>query len=280
MILSTVILAMTTSEELFDMTLCCINSLVDSEPDISIEIIVVESNKNYYSSEFQYPDFVKVIIPDSKFNFHKFLNIGIIEATGDFVALCNNDLIFEHNWFTEILNVAKEEPKIMSFSPGTIKKGIDNCVEFEIGYKVRTHIMGWCIVVRRKLFDRIGLLDETFDFYYADNDYAMCLKSNNISHAVVYNSNVLHLEKKSSEKFKVKKIKIDYLKNYNIPEYVLNGDYAWLLENEKSISGFLKYHNKWGDPNTLYRKNRVSDLLKDYGFGGLVKYVLFPKRKN
>jgi GT2 family glycosyltransferase len=272
--LSAIILAMTTTEELFAMTLNCINSLMASENDVDMEIIVVESNKNYIDSDFIYPDYVKVIVPESRFNFHKFLNIGIKASIGDYVALCNNDLIFYNNWFNEILKVKKENPSIMSFSPNGKVNDCSFDKEFELGYKLRTHIMGWCIVASRNVFPEIGFLDETFDFYFADNDYAMSLKCNNIKHAIVFNSYVAHLEKKSSSENGNFKTKNSFIEKYKIPSYLLNGEYGWVLENEKNLSGFLKFYNKWGSPNLLYRKNKIADIFIKYRLGYLVRFFL------
>lgn len=260
--LSVVILSMTKSEDLFNMTYNCINSLIDSEDGIDIEIILVESNKEYEKSDFKYPGFVKVIIPQESFNFNKFLNIGIKEASGNYIALCNNDLIFQDRWFSEILVVAENDDEIMSFSP--IGKPLSDSINssYEIGYKVMTHIKGWCIVVKRELFQKIGMLDETFDFYFADNDYAMTLRSKNIKHALVFKSHVIHLEKQSSDKKgNVKGIDVDLLSKYKIPKYLHDSQYLWVFNNEKNLSGFLKFHNKWGTPNWLYRKNKLADVL-------------------
>ncbi|MGV8995183.1 MAG: glycosyltransferase family 2 protein [Flavobacterium sp.] len=278
MILSTVILAMTTSEELFDMTLCCINSLVDSEPDISIEIIVVESNKNYYSSEFQYPDFVIVIVPDGDFNFHKFLNVGIKASVGDFIALCNNDLLFHENWFKEILKVKSYNPTILSFSPNEKNEIFFGNKLYEIGHKVQLHIKGWCLVAERSTFIKIDYLDELFDFYYADNDYSMTLMMHNIKHAIVYNSYVEHLEKKSSGKILAESANNEFLSKYLIPKYLLSGHYQHVVSNEKSLAGFLKFYSKWGNPKWLYRKNKVAIILFKYNLGYFVKFMYNPRR--
>lgn len=279
--LSTIILAMTTTEELFKMTSNCINSLMVSERDIDMEIIIIESNKNYFNSNFKYPEFVTVIVPESDFNFHKFLNIGIKVSTGEYVALCNNDLIFYNNWFAEILKVKKENPWIKSFSPSG---KIDNCSitnKFEIGYKVQTHVKGWCIVANREVFPSIGFLDETFDFYYADNDYAMSLKCNNIKHALVFNSYVMHLEKKPPSGIEgYLEHKKDFIAKYKIPDYLLKGDYEWILEDEKSLSGFLKFYNKWGSPNLVYRKNKIADILLKYKLGYFIKFLFKTKQDS
>lgn len=272
--LSVIILAMTTTKELFTMTTNCINSLVESEKNINFEIIVIESNKEYFLSDFKYPDFVKVIVPEENFNFHKFLNIGINASNGEFVALCNNDLIFYKNWFSEILKVKEDNPSIMSFSPSGKIDDYSFGKTFELGYKVRTHIMGWCIVANREVFPKIGFLDEMFDFYYADNDYAMTLKYNNVRHALVCNSHVNHLEKKSSTNFEKQLEQKAFLKKYKIPNYLWNDEYEWVLESERNLSGFLKFHNKWGKPLLYYRKNKISDMLIRFELGFLNRFVL------
>jgi len=268
--LSVVFLTLTKSEELYNMTLDCIKSLKKSETNIAFEIILIESNKDYLMSDYKYPDFVKVIVPDESFNFHKYLNIGIKQSTCDYIALCNNDLIFHENWFSEILKIADSDNSILSFSPAR-DINVKYSSNYGLGYKVRTHIMGWCIVADKKLFNKIGFLDETFDFYYADNDYAMTLKSKNIKHAVVFNSKVEHLEKRSSPKNNNDR---SFLAKYKIPQYLYKKEYEWVLADEKSLNGFLKYHNKWGNPNTLYKKNKLADILLKYNLGYFIRFFL------
>ena len=276
--LSAIILALTTTKELYNMTNDCINSLIESEKDLDIEIIVVESNKSYLNSEYIYPDFVKVIIPDTDFNFHKFLNIGIKSSKGEYIALCNNDLIFYKDWFYKIMQVKKQNPTIKSFSPSN---KINDCTitkSFELGYKVRTHVMGWCLVADRTLFSKIGFLDETFDFSFADNDYAMTLKKYNIKHALVCDSKVEHLDKKVSIKIKgdyVENLKFNKNIDIKLPDYLFSKDFEWVFSDEKGLRDFLKYHKKWGSPNILYKKNRIADILIKLKLGVLNRIVFF-----
>jgi GT2 family glycosyltransferase len=279
--LSVIILAFTTTEGLFEMTCNCINSLTTSESSVEMEIIVVESNKNYVNSGFVYPEYVKVIIPESNFNFHKFLNIGIKQARGEYIALCNNDLIFYKNWFSEILKIHNENPIIESFSPSGKIDDYNFVKEFELGYKVRKHLMGWCIVVHKDIFDKMGFLDETFDFGYADNDYAMSLKKYNIKHALVNRSKVEHLEREKVKKNReslsegYKKLQDSVSLNLKkIPDYVYNEGNEYLLEDKKNLDDYIKYHNKWGSPNLLYRKNKIADLFIRLHLGFLNRIVL------
>lgn len=277
--LSVVILAMTNSFDLYKMTVDCIESLVSSESEVVMEILVVESNKNYRSEKFQYPDYVKVIIPDGTFNFHKFLNIGIKVSRGEFVALCNNDLLFHKNWFTEILNIKQENPSIKSFSPNAVDGGFTSDKRFEIGYKVQSHVKGWCLVAERSIFIKIGYLDELFDFYYADNDYAMSLKLHNIKHAVVFNSYVEHLEKRSSGSILDPNKGLEMIQKYSIPSYLFLENYKHITQNEKALQGFLKFYSKWGSPKWVYRKNKIAETLFKYNLGYFAKF-LYHYKKN
>ena len=272
--LSVIILARTISEALFEMTSDCINTLRDSEKSLDIEVILVESNKEYHTSGFAYPDDVKVIIPEAAFNFHKFLNIGLHSATGEYIAFCNNDLIFYDQWFTEILKVANQNPKIKSFSPnGNFTSNFVS--DFQTGYKVRTHVFGWCFVAKRSVFNTIGDLDETFDFNYADNDYAMTLKKYNIRHAVVYKSKVKHLDPKEANIDKGDWYKIQQEKAAKsiekLPDYIAGAD---SFADKKSLQDHLKFHAKWGSPKKLYRKNKIADLFIKFHLGLFNRWIM------
>jgi GT2 family glycosyltransferase len=280
--LSAIILAMTTTEELFEMTSNCISSLIATESAIEMEIVIIESNKKYPNSGFVYPEFVKVIIPESDFNFHKFLNVGIKASTGEYVALCNNDLIFYNNWFSEILKVKDENPSIKSFSPSGKVDDYSFTEEFVLGYKVRTHVMGWCIVSNREVFPSIGFLDETFDFNYADNDYAMTLKKYNIKHALVNTSKVEHLEREKRNEKKedvglgYKKLQSRvYLSSIDLPKYVFLDENQRLFEDKKGLVDYIKFHEKWGSPKLLYRKNKLADVFIKLKMGSL-NWILWP----
>ena len=267
--LSTIILAKTASADLYQMTLNAIDSLLQSESEVVHEIIIVESNPDYLKEGFAYDARIKVLLPNEKFNFHKFLNYGIQAATGDYIALCNNDLIFHPHWFSAILTVSEQNTQILSFSPSEIIEG--GKAGFEIGYKVMTHIKGWCLVVKKELVPLIGPLDEQFDFYFADNDYALTLIQFNVPHALVYASKVEHLAKRST---KVKTGNTDYLAHYSIPKYLYNCDYTYVLEDELSLNGFLKYQSKWGSPNWIYKKKKVALFLMKYKLGIINRFFL------
>lgn len=253
--LSAIFLSYTNSPQIHQMNLKCIDTLVNSEDFITnfnLEIIFIESNKNYRNNGYHLPQNVKVIVPESNFNFHRFLNIGIKNSQYEYLALCNNDLLFKPHWFSEIIEIANQNPKILSFSPADEGEHWKN--NFELGYNIRTHIKGWCIVVKKELFNHIGMLDETFDFYYADDDYGLTLKHHKIPHALVKKSFVHHLGGANTETRK-KEVNKDFAlithKYPNLPKYFYTEGYNWILKNEKLLDGHLKFHKKWGSPKWI-----------------------------
>ncbi|WP_207422795.1 glycosyltransferase family 2 protein [Desertivirga brevis] len=199
-----VILSYAKNERLKALTDQTIETLITSEnrDQIKFNPIVIESNKQL--QPYQYRN-ATTIYPDAKFGFHKYLNIGIEAGSASYVCLANNDLIFKKGWASEILAVFNSNNKVESANPF--------CEYFHKNIKSRNRkfiianernifkgiLTGWCILVKRDVLDKIGLLDEQFDFWYADKDYGKTLLKHKIKHALVLNSLVLHLGNQSHD---------------------------------------------------------------------------------
>ena len=80
--LSIIILSYAIDNDIYEMNCQCLNSLFESEQwqKEELEVLLIESNKQ---SAYQYNERVRVLIPDEKFNFHRFLNIGLDESKGE-----------------------------------------------------------------------------------------------------------------------------------------------------------------------------------------------------
>lgn len=266
MVVSAVILSNTKSDSIYEITLECIQSLVASESNFTFEIILIESNQQIDKSGYHFPEYVRVIQPKEAFNFHRFLNIGIEASSGEFIGLFNNDLIFKKGWMSEIYKVSQEHPNLQSFCPVDFNSKFTPESIFEdqnylFGYDVRKHVVGWCILVKKELFKTFRL-DERFDFYFADDDYSLSLKKYNIKHAVVRKSNVIHLENMITKEFKKEKdvffkVKID---RKDIPKELLKLN-SWILEDEKLLDGYIRFHKKWGSRRSLKLKNKIYEIL-------------------
>jgi hypothetical protein len=195
-----VIISWAKDDALLQVTKDGLNSLFQSEEDIAFHAYIVESNKDIRYEDMEeyqmkWMHSVKTIHTDLPFGYHRYLNLGRREGNSDYVALCNSDLIYEKGWASEILRAMEFDPEYLSASPwcpqtqGSNSSLVDQLFE---GYRVRAELAGWCIFQQRKIYDIIGELDEQFEFWYCDNDYAMQLEKNEIKHCLVCNSIVNH----------------------------------------------------------------------------------------
>lgn len=149
-------------------------------------VVVVEQNN---SITHPYAD--KVIYYDFPFNYNRVLNLGISETNGEYVLLCNNDLIYHTGFFDEMLRVFRIG--YLSLSPTNPLRSVPSVKPIIEGYGINHDLMGWCIATKRELFKRIGKIDEAVSFWYSDNLYADQLKYYHIEHARVAMSFVSHI---------------------------------------------------------------------------------------
>ncbi len=174
-------------------TVGCIKSLLLSEDNSEnlFNIIVVESNHSVtYDNIASNVKTYKAPLP---YGYHKFLNFGRKQGNAEWIALCNNDLIFQPNWFTKILEAHEIDPSCESFSPMcSISQNYDKKIKLLYGYHIRRNICGWCLVHKRSIYEKIGDLDENFIHWCCDSDFSMSLFKNDIKHALVTDSIVDH----------------------------------------------------------------------------------------
>ena len=155
---------------------------------------MVESNRKL--APYQYPGTV-TIYPAEQFGYNRFLNVGLEHTSSEFICLANNDLKFLSGWATAILDASSAHPDVLSFSPVDPwlhkKFGLSEMPDVVFGYEKMKHVTGWCFVVRRGIFKRIGRFDENLSFWYVDDDYIETLLEHGVRHALVKRSQVFHL---------------------------------------------------------------------------------------
>ena len=196
-----IILSYAKDESLKTLTLQTIETLLRSEDpeDVHFNVVVIESNKTL--KPYQYENSA-TIYPDEKFGFHKYLNMGIKLTSNPYVCLCNNDLIFHKGWASEILKAMRNDPVMLSavpYCPNFHKKnGFNESAPPLEGYF--GVLIGWCIFVKREIFEIIGMLDENLVFWYCDYDYSNTLEKHKVKNCLVPASVVTHLGSESITK--------------------------------------------------------------------------------
>lgn len=261
--LSVIILSYALDEEIYKMNCRAIESLLESESwaDGESEILLMESNKD---ARYEYDSHVQVQVQDEKFGFHRFFNIGLDNTNGDYVAFCNNDIVFQPGWWSAIMEVKRKHPEYMCFSPvdssyPLMAEEIAKGKECEIGWENKRHFAAWCFVWERKVFDTIGRFDETFDFYSADDDELQTLHYNAIPNVLVINSEVKHLSQVVTNKIGLEKYKVKDKEKYPLSEYEIQRGYAWLWDDVRFYVAHRRFEKKWGNEWMRKRIGRFLD---------------------
>lgn len=198
-----IILSYAQTEELKQVTINCLNSLMASEDHqiIKFNIIVVETQQEL--KPFQYGN-GQTVYPNVPFGYNRYMNIGIGMTSGKYVCLCNNDLLFHQHWATEILKPFEKYEDLFSASPMCsihhTKLGVRSNMGLFPGHRERNEVSGWCLFFRRSLLGLIGQLDENFVFRHASHDYTHLLSTLNINHFLVTSSIVDHLDHTTLDK--------------------------------------------------------------------------------
>ncbi len=204
-----VIISDACTESLKKLTEKALETLFVSESDsdnVVFHAIVVESSPgNTYTLPAAVDRHsIQTIHPKQSYGYHCYLNLGRKAGKSEYVALCNNDLVFEKGWASAILKVMTKYSEMLSASPwcpSILGPNILRADKVFFGYRIRHELAGWCIFQRRTIYDRIGDMDERFKHWYCDNDYAMQLQANGIIHGLVANSVVEHHRERHGETF-------------------------------------------------------------------------------
>lgn len=207
----------------------CISSILKSTYT-NYEIIIVENNSenketfNFYEKiEKEYKN-IHVFNYDKKgFNFSKINNFGRKFAKGDYLLLLNNDIeIINENWLEEMIGICQQEnvgivgAKLL-YSDNTVQHagvviGVGgvaghihkNINDSDPGYFSRAVIINnfsavtaACLLVKARIFDEVGGLDETLEVAFNDVDF--CMKVREKGYTVVYTpfAKLYHFESKS-----------------------------------------------------------------------------------
>jgi len=195
-----IILSYANNTDIVNMNNNCINSILNSTKNYKFNIIVVETDNGVHK---YIQDCVTVIQPNCDFNYNKFLNIGLEKCENDWILISNNDTIYKESFIEEMMLAHNIDNDILSMSPiedsWHCHSNFDKSINIHYGHRVPYEITGWSIFLHKNVINTIGKFDETFEFWYQDNDYANNLIKHRINHALITKSKVKHLVSKSHD---------------------------------------------------------------------------------
>lgn len=166
-----------------------------------VDVILVETSKK----QVRYKHVNKTVHYEGQFNYNRALNMGLIHRRGDIQILANNDILFHEGW-TRIGDIMKRYGylSMSAISNDQRQKKFRRGNFVYEGYTIGFELSGWCIFCDNILWDKIGNLDETHRFWYADNAYADQLKRNGIKHGLYTGVLIEHIGSQTLKKMDIK----------------------------------------------------------------------------
>ena len=225
----------------------CLESIYARTEWPNFEVIVVDNNSTDGTREYlkeaeeNFPN-LRVVLNDSNLGFAAANNIGLQQATGDYLVLLNNDTIVTRGWLSTLIRHLQADVSIGLIGPVT--NNIGNEAKVDVGYSdpedmpawaasfVREHdgqvfsipmLAMFCLAMRRDVFEKVGWLDEQFGIgLFEDDDYTHRVKTNGFRIVCAADAFVHHFGQAAFKKL------------------VANGEYQELFDENRR-----RYERKW-----------------------------------
>lgn len=158
-IVDVVILSKAANYELLQSTQRTIDSCLAGANCLPVGITVLEQ-----CAEVTHRRAATIPMP-REFNYNAFANAGAARGCADWILVANNDLIFHDGWLHHLL--AADHPLVSPKCPGDSRQ--HEITENTTGDITGKHLSGWCFMISRELWEKIGGFDEDVSFWCSDD---------------------------------------------------------------------------------------------------------------
>ncbi len=219
-----------------DLLLDCIDSVYKSIRNNSFEIIVVDNastDGSVAAVSMRYPD-VLIISNEINYGFAKANNMAIKKMNGRYAVLLNSDAILKKGSIDKIVEFMDGHPSVgicgpqLLFGDGSKQTSIGkfptfiaefftiSLFKFLFPQKFKEEplvlngptsvdfIIGACMVVNRNAIDKVGMLNESYFFYFEEIDWCMNMKKAGWDVYHLPDIEIFHLKNKSVEEINLK----------------------------------------------------------------------------
>ncbi len=187
-----------------DEPLECLKSIKNlNYPKKKIETIVVDNGSVDGSRQRILLRYSNIILKKNRENlgFAKAINQGIKIANGDYIFITNDDVVFEKESLRKLVNYSLKNPKVGILGGLMYKKNppkkistagnkmnllTGNVFSYPNPYKIKepNWIPGCGLLVKRKVVEKIGILDDLFTYSFEDYDF--CLRAKDAGYKIIY----------------------------------------------------------------------------------------------
>lgn len=173
----------------------CIDS-IRRYTETPYEIIVIDNGSTDGTVDYCGEErLLFVSLPDNA-GFPVACNLGMRMASGDTLLLLNNDVVVSHHWLSNMLKCLESMSHVGIVGPMTnyvsgrqkVAYPYSDLAEFHrlakevnisdpVKWKGADRLVGFCLLFKREVMERIGYLDEQFSpGHYEDDDYCFRAK--------------------------------------------------------------------------------------------------------
>jgi GT2 family glycosyltransferase len=261
-------------------TINCLESIHRHPPGIDFEILVVDNCSEQPAIpklNKVYPQLRTFLSPEHQ-GFSKNYNLGIRQSQGEYLLIINNDTIVHANALDHLITSLIENPSYGMVGPKlllpdgyiqtvcarellTPSTFILRQLFLDLGtptgrlwdrflQKRLVHrpsgpvpcISGACMLTSSKVLEQVGLLDETYDFYFEDVEWCHRIQKQGFEVAYIAEAEITHLGDQSISKVREWAKKSEYLGalHYFKQYYKLNKVKIWSLWLATVLSYLLR----------------------------------------
>jgi len=261
-------------KKIFDIIICvhnspkflrwCLHSVFQNSDEILFNVIIVDDFSDEVTKsliqEFEkaHPN-ILVITNKTNLGYVKSANEGIRNSVSENIVMLNSDAIVTKGWLEKFQTALQNDPKIGLISPlsnnaanlsirmhpGFSFVEMNECIEKNSKkiYPDAMTVVGHCLVITRKVIDKIGLFDEVYSpAYTEETDYHFKAINNGFRAIIADDTFVYHKGEASFEnrsKLFEEHLKI-FLSRYGTQFKKLHADYEkrnelGYLRNQKTL---------------------------------------------
>lgn len=154
-----VILSHATTDDLLRLTQTTVDTCRAGANGLPVGIAVLEQRPGVVYKR------CATIHMDEPFHYNRFANFGAGRGSAPWIVIANNDLEFHDGWLHRLL--AADHPLVSPKCPRDPRQA--TITENTVGDITGQHLSGWCFMISRDLWQRIGGFDEVVSFWCSDD---------------------------------------------------------------------------------------------------------------